>query len=321
VVGLQEFVLSDLADDIGRCAALSILLEASGFPKPGNVHRNRDYEKTRYEHFLCSGVAIAPAMTTLALNGALLGLNRLAEGEVELGKHILKAISDTQRWQHGGNTDLGSVLLLAPLCVAAGAASSSGMMTVGGIRKEAERVMRGTTPKDAVNVYEAIRVARPGGLRAVPELDVNSETSGNEIIQRGINLFKIFETSASWDGISKELVTGMRVTFEVGYPAFTSSLQETQDINTATVHAYLTILSKETDTLIARKSGEAAAQGISKRAKEILEAGGLTSNKGKKMLQSFDDDLAKEKGKLNPGTTADLTCSSIMVALLEGWRP
>ncbi|WXG43623.1 MAG: triphosphoribosyl-dephospho-CoA synthase [Promethearchaeati archaeon SRVP18_Atabeyarchaeia-1] len=318
---MQEFVLSDLADDIGRSASLSILLEVSGFPKPGNVHRTKDFSKTRYEHFLCSGVAITPAMTTLALNGALLGLKRLTEGEVELGKHILKAISDTQRWQHGGNTNLGSVLLLAPLCVAAGAASSSGMMTVGGIRQEADRVMRGTTPKDAVNVYEAIRVARPGGLRAVPELDVNSEASRDEIIQRNASLFKVFEISAPWDAISKELVTGMRVTFEVGYPAFTKTFEDTQDINTATVHTYLTILSRETDTLILRKGGESAAQGISKRAKEIIEAGGLTSNRGKKMIQSLDDDLSKEDGKLNPGTTADLTCSSIMVALLEGWRP
>jgi triphosphoribosyl-dephospho-CoA synthase len=318
---LQEFVLSDLADDIGRSASLSILLEVSGFPKPGNVHRVRDSGKMRYEHFLCSGVAITPAMTTLALNGALLGLNRLTVGEVEIGKHILKAISDTQRWQHGGNTNLGSVLLLAPLCVAAGAASSSGMMTVGGIRREAERVMRGTTPKDAVNVYEAIRVARPGGLRSIPELDVNSEASRGDILQKNINLFKVFEISSSWDAISRELVTGMRVTFEIGYPTFIKTLEETQDINTATVHTYLTILSKETDTLIVRKSGESAAQSISKRAKEILEEGGLTSSRGKKMIQSFDDDLAREGGKLNPGTTADLTSSSIMVALLEGWRP
>jgi triphosphoribosyl-dephospho-CoA synthase len=195
------------------------------------------------------------------------------------------------------------------------------MMTVGGIRQEADRVMHGTTPKDAVNVYEAIRVARPGGLRSVPELDVNSDTSREDIVRRNVSLFKVFEISSSWDAISKELVTGMRVTFEIGYPTFNSTLEQTQDINTATVHTFLTILSKETDTLIVRKSGESAAQNVSKRAKEIIEAGGLTTSKGKKMIQSLDDDLAKEEGKLNPGTTADLTCSSIMVALLEGWRP
>jgi len=318
---LQEFVLSDVADEIGRCAALSILLEVSGYPKPGNIHRNRDFQKTRYEHFLCSAVAIEPAMTTLAINGTLLGLNRLTTSEVELGKHILQAISDTQRWQHGGNTNLGSVLLLAPLSVAAGAASSLGMMTPGGIRKEVDRVVHGTTARDAVKVYEAINVARPGDLRPVSELDVNSEVSRNQILERNIPLYKILEISSSWDNISKELVSDMRVTFEIGHPTFVKTLGETQDINIATVHTFLAILSKELDSLVVRKKGESAARDLSKRAKEILDAGGLASGRGKRMVQSFDEDLAKEGNRLNPGTTADLTCSSIMVALLEGWRP
>nr|MDO8134046.1 triphosphoribosyl-dephospho-CoA synthase [Candidatus Njordarchaeum guaymaensis] len=318
---MQEFVLSDVADEIGRCAALSILLEVSGYPKPGNIHRVRDFDKTRYEHFLCSAVAIEPAMTTLAINGALLGLNRVTASEVELGKHILKAISDTQRWQHGGNTNLGSVLLLAPLCVAAGSASSSGMMTPGGMRKEVDRVVHGTTPRDAVNVYEAISVARPGSLRPVTELDVNSEASRNEIMKKNIPLYRIFEMSSSWDNISRELVTNMRVTFEIGHPTFVRILGETQDINIATVHTFLTILSTELDSLVIRKKGESAARDLAKRAKEILDAGGLTSGKGRKMAESLDVALAEEGNRLNPGTTADLTCSSIMVALLEGWRP
>jgi triphosphoribosyl-dephospho-CoA synthase len=318
---LQEFVLSDVADEIGRCAALSILLEVSGYPKPGNIHRVRDFEKTKFEHFLCSAVAITPAMTTLAINGALLGLNRLSTDEVDLGKHILKAISDTQIWQHGGNTNLGSVLLLAPLCCAAGAASSLGMMTPGGIRKEVNGIIHGTTPRDAVNVYEAINVARPGGLRSVPELDVNSEASRTEILQRNMSLYKIFEISSSWDNISKELVTDMRVTFEIGHPTFVSTFEKTQDTNIATVHTFLTILSKEMDSLVVRKKGESVARELSQRAKEILDAGGLTSGRGRRMVQSFDEDLAKEGNRLNPGSTADLTCSSIMVALLEGWRP
>lgn len=318
---MQEFVLSDVSDEIGRCASLSILLEVSGYPKPGNIHRNRDFETTKFEHFLCSAVAITPSMVTLALNGALLGLNRTTTSEVELGKHILEAISDTQRWQHGGNTNLGSVMLLAPLCVGAGAASSSGMMTTGGIRREVERVMHGTTPEDAINLYEAIRVARPGGLTPVNEFDVNKESSREEIMQKGVSLYSIFEMSSTRDGISKELISGMRTTFEIGHPAFKKAYQETQDTNIATVNTYLTILSMEPDSFVIRKSGEKVAHDIMKRAKEALEAGGLNSGRGRKMVMSLDDELAKQGSKLNPGTTADLTCSSIMVALLEGWRP
>jgi triphosphoribosyl-dephospho-CoA synthase len=195
------------------------------------------------------------------------------------------------------------------------------MMTPGGMRKEVERVMQGTTAKDAVNVYEAISVARPGSLRPVAELDVNTETSRDEIIRRNISLYRILEMSSSWDNISKELVTGMRVTFEVGHPTFVDTVEQTRDINIATVHTFLTILSKEMDSLVVRKKGESVARDLCQRAKEILDAGGLTTGKGKKMTQNLDEELSKQGNKLNPGTTADLTCSSIMVALLEGWRP
>jgi triphosphoribosyl-dephospho-CoA synthase len=195
------------------------------------------------------------------------------------------------------------------------------MMTTGGMRREVERFMHGTTSKDSVNVYEAIRVARPGGLSPVNDLDVNRDSSREEIIENNVPLYRIFEMSSSRDGISKELVSGMRITFEIGHPTFKKTLEDGQDVNTATVNTYLTILSKEPDSLIIRKSGETAAHDITKRAKEAIEAGGLSTGRGRKLIQNLDDDLGKQGGKLNPGTTADLTCSSIMVALLEGWRP
>lgn len=39
-------------DDLARCLSLASLLELAGWPKPGNVHRTRDFENTRFEHFL-----------------------------------------------------------------------------------------------------------------------------------------------------------------------------------------------------------------------------------------------------------------------------
>jgi triphosphoribosyl-dephospho-CoA synthetase len=40
-----------------------------------------------------------------------------------------------------------------------------------------------------------------------------------------------------------------------------------------------------------------------------------------KELKILDSELQRAGGGLNPGTTADLTASSIFVLLLEGWRP
>ena len=50
-------------------------------------------------------------------------------------------------------------------------------------------------------------------------------------------------------------------------------------------------------------------------AKNILNTGGILNEEGYKLLKNFDQTLISKK--LNPGTTADLTASSIMVALLE----
>ncbi|MHA1288699.1 MAG: triphosphoribosyl-dephospho-CoA synthase, partial [Candidatus Thorarchaeota archaeon] len=67
--------------------------------------------------------------------------------------------------------------------------------------------------------------------------------------------------------------------------------------------------------------GVAEAEKISRKAKWILELGGIDSEEGNKQLWILDENLKKEDGRLNPGTTADLTAGSIFVLLLSGWRP
>ena len=47
-------------DDLLRCLSLASLLELSGWPKPGNVHRTQNYEMTRFEHFMAGIAAIQP---------------------------------------------------------------------------------------------------------------------------------------------------------------------------------------------------------------------------------------------------------------------
>jgi len=83
----------------------------------------------------------------------------------------------------------------------------------------------------------------------------------------------------------------------------------------------LKILSAIPDTLIIRKTNLATAQKISEKAKQILDMGGLTTKRGTKLLWEFDKMLREKGNKLNPGTTADLTTSSLMVALLNGLKP
>jgi len=313
---------TDAGEYVRRCATLAALLEVSAYPKPGNVHRTRDLPDTRYEHFLAAGVAIGKSMGRLAVRGyeAEGGLRRWSE--IGLGGLILEAVTDSLAWQGGGNVNLGVVLLFAPMAAAAGSIlMRRKTVDVSDLRGKLELVTRSTTPEDAALVYEAIRAAMtPRVLGEVNELDVYDPESTSELVERGLTLIDVFGLCSRRDHICREWTTGFSVTFEEGYPYLKAALGSV-DGNTAIVDTFLHILSGNPDTLIARKSGKALAEEVSGRAGRILEEGGSGSEVGGEMIRSLDDELAEAGGALNPGTTADLTASSLFVALLEGWRP
>ena len=121
---------------VGEAAQLACLLEVSA-AKPGNVSPGRHFHDTRYEDFLASAVAIGPAMA-----GAASGSGAL--GATVLGRTVLAAVEATARWTRA-NTNLGIILLFAPLARA------------GGRRDQLRRVLRDSTVDDARDGYRASR--------------------------------------------------------------------------------------------------------------------------------------------------------------------
>jgi triphosphoribosyl-dephospho-CoA synthase len=314
---------AETAELVSRCAMLAALLEVSAYPKPGNVHRTRDFPGTRYEHFLAGSVALSEAMRGLALRGYEAEEGAIRWHDIEVGKNALWAVTDSLGWQSGGNVNLGVVLLFAPLAAAAGASIDEGQrVDVVKLREKLGKVLDSTTPDDAQAVYEAIRMAMaPRVLGEVEDLDVRDDSALIRIQEEGLTLEDIFNRCAERDSICREWVTDFEVTFDLGYPCLIKSLGSAGDVNSAVVDTFLFILSKQPDSLIRRKRGLEWAIKVSERAKLILDEGGSGSAKGKEMLLHLDDELQGEGGDLNPGTTADLTAASLFVALLDGWRP
>jgi triphosphoribosyl-dephospho-CoA synthase len=326
------------ADDIMMAAQLASALEVSGTPKPGNVHRTADFMDTRFEHHLAGSIAIGPHIREVALRGMEAGLDRIKLSEIEIGKHVKEAIHKVKLWHKGGNTHLGITLLFIPL-----AASAGFMITrfkkIEPIRLRSTffKVMRATTHQDALDVWDAIIESKASALGRLdadiaPDLlDINAK---NKIIKQKLSLYDLMKISSEWDNIAKELTTGMRISFCLGYKTLLDVYKKTGDINIATVHTFLTILSKHPDTLIARKIGlkytqdisEAVkiglieAKKISRQAEMILRSGGLTSKNGKRALDRFDKELRDPKNELNPGATADIVASSLMIAIICGMR-
>jgi triphosphoribosyl-dephospho-CoA synthase len=306
---------------VSKCLQLALLLEVSAYPKPGNVHRTADFKGTRYEHFLASAVALSPYFMRCAKSGVAVHDETLRLEEIGIGKAVKEAVNDVALWQHGGNTVLGSTILLMPMAAATGITLAEGNFSINRLRRHIKSVVESTTPDDAVNLYEAISTVNPGGLGNAPELDVTEASSITKIKRGKVSLFQVFKISAPWDSISSEWVNNYHITFDIGFPFVTQQLGETGDINVATVHTFLKILSEVPDTLIARKAGKQKAEKVSSQAKGVLEKGGLTTQVGKESLLRFDKQLRTATHKLNPGTIADITSAVLAVVILNGYRP
>ena len=280
-------------EQVAAAAQLACLLEVSA-PKPGTVSPGRDFHDTRYEDFLASAVAIGPALA-----GA---------GERPLGATIRAAVEATARWTRS-NTNLGIVLLLAPLARAARMARTGG----GALRGGLTRVLADSTVADAAETYAAIRLARPGGLGQAAAEDVMAPPT--------VTLRDAMALAAGRDGVAREYATDFALTFDVGAPALRAARHAGLSWAEATVEGYLGLLAEHPDTHIARKLGREEAERVSARAAAVRGAGGVRTPAGREALAAFDLELRDPRNARNPGTTADLTCAALFVVILEyGWH-
>jgi len=279
------------AAQVAAAAQLACLLEVSA-PKPGNVSPFAGFRDARYEDFLASAAAIGPALTAAA--------------ERSLGATIRAAVEATARWAPS-NTNLGLVLLLAPLARAA--------LTPGGasLRARLAATLAATTVADARDAYAAIRLAAPGGLGRAPDQDVAGTPSAT--------LRDVMALAVERDAIAREYASDFRSTFELGAPALRAALADRLPWRDAVVETYLTLLGAAPDTHIARKLGLPAAITVQQRGRSVLDAGGVRTAAGREAIAALDGELRDEANTLNPGATADLTGAAIYLVLLEGgWR-
>jgi triphosphoribosyl-dephospho-CoA synthase len=277
------------AADIAAAAQLACLLEASA-PKPGNVSPGRHFSDARYEDFLASAAAIGGPLSGAGLR--------------PLGTTIRLAIDATARWTRS-NTNLGVVLLLAPLARAAEG--------VAPLRDALRRVLDETTIDDARDVYAAIRQAAPGGLGRAAAQDVTDEPT--------MTLLDVMQLAADRDGIAREYATAFEVTFGTGAPALERARRDGLCWNDAVVETFLTLLAARPDTHVMRRGGAGLAEEASRLAGAALAAGGVRSADGRRAVDSMDRALRDARHIGNPGTTADLTAAAIFVVLLGGgWK-
>ena len=310
------------AKHISKCLELAILFEVSA-DKPGNVNLVVGFEGTRHEHFLSSAVAAAPSFELAAERGIAFSKGEIKVSDVGVGRIIKDCVANVNAWQRGGNTLVGTVILLAPIAVAAGIAPTRDehVFEIPKLRENLRLVVESTTSEDAVNVYEAINIAKPSGLGKAPELDINDSNSVNRIVKENISLYQVFKIASQYDRVCSEWIGNYPLTFDFAYPRLMEQIKDTGDLNVAIIHTFLKVLAEYPDTFIARKIGIEKAREVSLMAKEILELGGLETSKGKESLREFDLKLRCSSNLLNPGTTADIIAAALALCILGGYRP
>jgi triphosphoribosyl-dephospho-CoA synthase len=280
--------------DIMRASQIACCLEVSAF-KPGNVHRNRDYNDIKYHHFISSGIAFGQV------------IYEASQSEGNIGYYIKRGVIESKKWSPT-NANLGIIMLHIPIATASGKLEEFNEDT---LKKNLKDIILNTTVEDAINVYDAINIAMAGGLNKPKDgPDVSSEDAKKELIEKNLTLYDVFKISSEWDNISKEWTNNFKISFE-GYELINKYYNETNDIHLSITKTFLTLLSKYPDTLIARKKGLEVAKMVSKMAKDVLD------NFSMEKVVEFDKYLSKEGNKLNPGTTADLIASSLMIFLLN----
>jgi len=307
--------------NISRCLQLATVLEVS-VQKPGNVSFETGFQGTRAEHFLASAVAVGPTFQKAAQRGVEVLEGRLEAGKVGVGELIKVCAMNVAVWQQGGNTILGTIMLLVPLAVAAGmtAQKKDTAIDFSVMRRNLKTVVKSTSAVDSVHLYEAVDIANPSGLGGAPDLDVSNPNSKERLIKENVGLFEVFKLAQDYDDICHEWVNNYPVTFDLAYPYLEQQLNH-KPLNVTIVHTFLKILSTRPDTFITRKVGKEKALEVSSEAKIVLELGGLETMKGRKSLKAFDKKLRSSGNKCNPGTTADLTASALALATLNGYRP
>ena len=308
-------------DDLMRCVNLASLFELIGWPKPGNVHRRKDFENTKFEHFIAGITAIQPNFRAFCERIFKFSFHNDKDyEELQLGYFFKKATEQMIKWQTGGNVILGHILILAPLVAAATICLKTGRFKLKDFMSNISQIIDHSTVDDTLNLYEAIGLCNPGGLGKVEKYDITNENSIREIKEDNINLKQIFELSKERDLICSEYSTGFHIILNEGLPFFLDIFNQCNNINISTVNTFLKILSDHPDTLIIRKSGIKPALKVSRAALKIVKYGGISSKKGAKLTIKLDNELHKHKGNLNPGTTADLISGVIFCALILGLK-
>lgn len=284
--GFVDECLPDWGRQIGRCVEAACVMEVLA-PKAGNVSPGKSWNFTDLSvaEFLTSARAIRPVFERA--------------GELTVGELVLAAVRAT-RESVSTNTNLGQILLLAPL---AKAAARNGRID----QENVAAIVRKTTVDDAAAVYEAIALAKPGGMGRRDDQDVADRPT--------CTLTEAMTLAAGYDDVAAQYAGGFGSVFEIA-GEIADEIVKHGEWKRAIADVHLMQL-VQGDTLVRRKCGAEVEAELKLRAANALGHRG-DAMRYRDELEAFDRWMRADGNRRNPGTTADLITAGLFVGLFAG---
>jgi len=259
-------------------------------PKPGNVHFLSPGNRKTTADFVRSAEAAAAPLT---------------QAGARVGARILGAVAASTA-AVPRNTNLGIVLLCAPLAAAAERAPADLRAALAAELDDLDR-------EDASLAFRAIALAAPGGLGTVPRHDVHEPAT--------VNLREAMAEGAERDRIARQYISGFADIFERGQPLLESALPQAPEAKWATLAVYLDFLSAFADSHVAREHGPGIAEEVRARAEAFRERMRPPSEMSHLLPDLMRWDAALKARGINPGTSADLTVATLFAHRLRSILP
>jgi len=256
-------------------------------PKPGNVHVFADGHRLTAAEFAASAEAAA---------------TRLSAAGAPVGARILGAVEATSA-AVGSNTNLGIILLCAPLAAAA-------EIDISDLRASLIEVLHRLDTKDTELAYRAIVLASPAGLGRSARHDVFGPAT--------VNLLDAMTEASDRDSVARQYATGFFDIFDIGLPRLEEAVRRYGDLRWATLATYLEFLSMFPDTHIVRKYGSGAAEEVLHAAVSFRRSLQATERPDALLPELLAWDSALKADGINPGTSADLTVATLFANRLKG---
>ncbi len=276
--------------DVIAAAFVAACHDELAAPKPGNVHVFAPGHRMTAEDFLRSAAAAAGP---IAAAGARVG--------ARIGGAIAATLAAV-----GTNTNLGIVLLCAPLAAAA-------ELGPGDLRGALRQVLAGLDTQDADLAFGAIVRAAPAGLGRAERHDVFAPAAAS--------LRDAMAEAAGRDRIARQYVTDYADVFELGTPALNRAMTQGWDPAWATLAVYLAFLAAFPDTHIVRRNGAAAAEQTRQFAAELNDRMNSLQTPEALLPDLLAWDAALKRDGVNPGTSADLTVATLFAHRLRNVLP